>query len=96
MPEGHISGDLTFGVQILISPSRIAKGSTKFKGLKNVREEKEKGMYKYVSGDVKTMNDAIALQDEMREKGFKDAFVVAYLDDKRISIKEARERMRKR
>lgn len=96
MPEGHISGNLSFGVQILISPSRIVKGSTKFKGLKNVREEKEKGMYKYISGDVKTMNDAIALQDEMREKGFKDAFVVAYLDDKRISIKEARERMRKR
>ncbi|HNP48614.1 MAG TPA: N-acetylmuramoyl-L-alanine amidase [Bacteroidia bacterium] len=80
-----------FGVQILISPSKIARGSAKFKGLKNVREEKDKGMYKYVTGETTSMADAVNLQDEMRKKGFKDAFVVAYLNDKRISIKEARQ-----
>ena len=87
---------LMFGVQILISPSKIVKGSSKFKGLKEVREEKEKGMYKYVYGEVQGMSEAVELQDEMRVKGFKDAFVVAYLNNKRISIKEARERLKKK
>ncbi|HRH66536.1 MAG TPA: N-acetylmuramoyl-L-alanine amidase [Bacteroidia bacterium] len=94
--ESNTNENLSFGVQILISPTRIEKSSKKFKGLQNVREEKGNGVYKYITGDLASMNDAVNLQDEMRTKGFKDAFVVAFLNNKRISIKEAREMLKKK
>lgn len=88
--------ELSFGVQFLSSPEKLPRNSPKFKGLKNVSEDKEKGVYKYVEGKVNTMDEAIVLQDAVRKKGFKDAFVVAYLNNKKISIKEAREILQKK
>lgn len=83
-------------VQFLSSGTSLKDDSPKFKGLKNVREERtQTGGYKYFHGHYLTFEDAIAGQTKLRENGFKDAFVVAYKDGKHITVPEARSFMEK-
>jgi N-acetylmuramoyl-L-alanine amidase len=88
--------ELFFAVQIVLSPKALPKDSQKFKGEKNIHEEKADGMYKYSTGKFLLIADAIDCQAKMREKGFKDAFVVAFKNGSRITIKEAREIIQKK
>ena len=81
--------EIIFKVQILSSKSPLATNSPKFKGLKNVREYKHGGLYKYALGNKRDLQSAIGLQSEIRKGGFSDAFVVAYQNGKRISMKVA-------
>ena len=52
-----------------------------------------KGLYKYTSGQFKTMKSANDYKNKMRKKGFKGSFVVPFYQGKRISIKDASELM---
>ena len=92
---GESTGQIVYRVQILLSPKAIPKGSPKFKGVNDAREEKVDNVFKYTTGYFTKMEDAVNLQTTMRSGGFADAFVVPYLNNKRISIKEARERKKK-
>ena len=47
------------------------------------------GVYKYYVGCVASYKEALSLQSKLRSQ-FKDAFVVPFLGDKRITIAEAR------
>ena len=51
----------------------------------------EKGITVYTIGEVSNLDDALKLQAQIRQEGVKDAFVVAYNNGKRITLKEARE-----
>ena len=52
-------------------------------------EEKINGTYKYYVLAGNNKNDADKLKDYLREIGFKGAFIVAFLDGKQISTKDA-------
>ena len=47
----------------------------------------DRGIYKYTSGECKSQADAAKLQALLRKNGFKDAFVIAMQDGKRIPLK---------
>ena len=51
----------------------------------------DQGIVVYTTGRLTNFEDAIKMQKQVRREGIKDAFVVAYLNGKRISIKEAKE-----
>jgi N-acetylmuramoyl-L-alanine amidase len=55
----------------------------------NVNEEIINGTYKYYVGNEYNKLNADNLKVRMREKGFEGAFVVAFYQDKRISMQEA-------
>ena len=80
---------IIFKVQIIASSTRLATNSPQFKGLKNVWEYKDNGLYKYTVGNQKDLKSAYALQSEFRRKGFVGAFVVAFKNGKRIPVREA-------
>lgn len=86
---------LYFAVQFLMSPSSLKKNHSSFKGLEGVQEEKDGAVYKYTQGRYAAIDDAIQMQSQLRSKGFPDAFVVAYYNNKRISMKEARKMLEK-
>ena len=81
--------EIIFKVQIISSSTRLATNSPKFKGLKNVWEYKDNGLYKYAVGNQKDLKSASALQSEFRRNGFDEAFVVAFQNGKRIPVRKA-------
>ena len=80
---------IIFKVQIISSSTRFAKNSPQFKGLKDIWEYKDRGLYKYTVGNQKDLKSASFLQSEFRRKGFSGAFVVAFKNEKRIPVREA-------
>ncbi|MEA1947265.1 MAG: hypothetical protein U9N83_08175 [Thermodesulfobacteriota bacterium] len=81
--------EIIFKVQIISSSTRLATNSPQFKGLKNVWEYKDSGLYKYTVGNQKDLISASALQSEFRRKGFSGAFVVTFKNGKRMPVREA-------
>jgi N-acetylmuramoyl-L-alanine amidase len=86
-----VEQNLIFKIQIANSSKKIPLNSSKFKELKNIEEITEDKTYKYLTGNYKTMEEAFSEQRRLRKAGFEDAFTVSFLDNKKISMKEARE-----
>jgi len=83
------SQEIIFKVQIISSSTRYAKNSPQFKGLKDIWEYKDSGLYKYTVGNQEDLKSASSLQSEIRRKGFSEAFVVAFKNGKRIPVRKA-------
>jgi hypothetical protein len=66
-------------------PQDIFKGITPITG-----ETTPQGITRYTAGQFTTFNTADAAKEEIRSLGFRDAFVVAFKNGKRISVEEAR------
>lgn len=77
-----------YKVQIASSPTALKAGDRVFKGVKNVDSYKEGGLYKYTVGNESDFNTANRLKNEMR-KHFPDAFVIAFVGEKKISVSDA-------
>lgn len=82
-----VESPVKYKVQLLSSDKKIDLNAEQFKGIEKAGEYIDKGIYKYTAGEFDNQQDAINLQHEIRKKGFKDAFVIAMQDGKRIPIK---------
>lgn len=91
--DSTILPDLLIKVQITSSSKKIPLNSRKFSGLTDVGVYEDGGVYKYTVGNFIDFESAEKKQKELKELGFKDAFIVALLKGERISIKKAREIM---
>lgn len=81
--------DIEFFVQILTSEKELALKSKKFKGIEDVKMYKEAGICKYYVGKDLTIEGSIRLCEDLKNKGFADAFVIALKDYQRIPVKQA-------
>ena len=81
--KGQNSGKIVYKVQILTSDRKLAAGSRLLKGYKNVDCYRENGLYKYTYGES-TNFDAIKKIRRQLLKDFKDAFIVAFKDGKKV------------
>lgn len=81
---------LIFNTQLLASKKKVALSDSFFKGLKDVKEYMHNGLYKYIVEPSESMEEADKNKNKLRSHGFKDAFVVPFNDNKRISNREAR------
>ncbi len=81
-------GELSFRVQIAVTTTDIGTSALKFSTFKNVKMYKHNGMYKYTIGDEPTLQGATNLLEQVRRKGIKDAFIVVFRNDQRISQEE--------
>jgi N-acetylmuramoyl-L-alanine amidase len=86
--EESVAG-VVFKVQFATSSKKLELLPQNFKGIKDVEIYKAGGLYRYVVGKEKNMTDANSLQLQVRNKGYKDAFVIAFSEGKRISISQA-------
>jgi N-acetylmuramoyl-L-alanine amidase len=80
---------LQWSVQFYTAPKAIPDNSKVYSAFDDVREDYENGIYKYSTGLLPTKAEAIKLQTKIRQMGYKDAFVVAIFNNKKISVKEA-------
>ncbi len=78
-----------YRVQFYAYTRKIPVTSSRFKGIDDISVYFHNGLYKYTSGHFPNKSDAVNLQQRLRAKGFRDAFVVAFYQGKRISLKEA-------
>jgi N-acetylmuramoyl-L-alanine amidase len=89
IPIPSKSNDVIFRVQIVMSPSQISLTDPRFRGME-VFEYEQSGAYKYTIGAIENdVNAANDLKNELRNNGFKDAFVVAFVENERISLEKA-------
>ncbi|WP_321372082.1 SPOR domain-containing protein [uncultured Draconibacterium sp.] len=51
----------------------------------------DKGIVVYTTGNLTNYDDALKMQEQVRQEGVEDAFVVPYFNGKRITLKEAKE-----
>ncbi|MBI2279254.1 MAG: N-acetylmuramoyl-L-alanine amidase [Bacteroidetes bacterium] len=80
---------VVFKIQIATSSVKTELKPENFSGLEGVDLYEAGGLYRYTYGKEKNMGDANSLQLQLKDKGFKDAFIVAFKDGIRIPISEA-------
>jgi N-acetylmuramoyl-L-alanine amidase len=78
---------IVYKVQLMSADKAISLNSDKFKNVPKPGEYIEKGVYKYTAGEFSKKQEAVDLQNTLRKKGFKDAFVIATQDGKRVPLK---------
>jgi len=76
-----------FGVQIAAVPNVMPVNDPWFKGVKDIKIYKSGNLNKYIAGCETTIEAALALQKEIRSKGFAEAFVVKIQNDQVLSAK---------
>ena len=79
-----------FTVQFTLADHQLAKDDKRFAGLNDIDYYLDNKVYKYTAGHFSKLQDAVDLQSKLRDKGFKDSFVIAFRGKKRITIKEAK------
>ena len=77
-----------YKVQIFSTLKPVPAGDATFRGLKNCQYSKEGKYYKYTYGEDTDYQTILDIQQELKTK-FKDCFIVAFLGDKQIPVKEA-------
>lgn len=83
------NGKVVFRVQIETSETKVPLTSSRFKGVQ-VYEYQQDKLYKYTSGSFENDYEAANKhKNEMREKGFQHAFVVAFQNGERIALDKA-------
>ena len=84
-----VDSGVRFRVQVASSPKQLKMDPEKFKGYIDIREIKVNDVYKYTIGNESNLEDAVTLQSALREKRYKDAFLIGIYQGKKISISEA-------
>ena len=80
-----------YKIQISTSSKKVELSPVNFNGLNNIGLYEDKKIYKYTYGEFSTVDDANAALPLVRSKGYKDAFVVAFINGERISLTKAAE-----
>ena len=81
--KSDMTGEIIYKVQILTSDKKLSPGAKVFKGYKNVNFFVEKGIYKYTCGETNDFDSIKKLRRQVA-KDFKDAFIVAFKDGKKV------------
>jgi N-acetylmuramoyl-L-alanine amidase len=79
--------EIVFKVQFATSTEQRILDS--FAPLQDVDYYFHQGLYKYTLGSVSTLEQALNIQRSVQQAGYKDAFVVAFKGEERISTAEA-------
>jgi len=84
----------TFKVQFISSRSKLKPNDKKLKEIKHVDYYEEGGLYKYTTGNTSNYEKIQSIRKETQSK-FPDAFIIAFLGDKKIPVAEARKILNK-
>jgi N-acetylmuramoyl-L-alanine amidase len=88
--------EVWFRVQFTSSKTKKVFDSKKYKDMPDIKEYKADGWYKYSTGNFKSYDEALRHQKYVREtKKFKDAFIICFLKNERISLEKALELIKK-
>ena len=86
--KSRVFKDIDFKVQISSSSRKLELKSYNFSGLKGVTRVKMGRHYKYYYGSTSDYDEALNMQKKAKTVGFSSSFVVAYKEDKKVSVTE--------
>jgi N-acetylmuramoyl-L-alanine amidase len=81
--------EVFYKIQISSSKRKIATKTYNFKGLKNVERVKVQSYYKYYYGKTSNYKNIQSLLKRVKKKGYKSAFIAAFKNGEKISVKQA-------
>ena len=88
-PATVTKAGVSFKVQISASSKDVALNPSNFNGLTNISMVKEGNMFKYFYNETTDYDHARKALEVAKNKGYNSAFLVAYKNGKKVSIKEA-------
>lgn len=88
LAEAGTRDGIVFKVQILAASHRLPDDDKRLKGLEGVEYYEEKGLYKYTYGASPDYNEVLRIRKSVSGR-FKDAFVVAFKDGRKMDINAA-------
>ena len=94
-PASSEVGDTYFTVQFASRDKKVASTNKAFSGVKEVDVYEYNGAFRYISGRFATKAEATKRQAEVRKLGYTDAFVIAFINGERGTIKQAEEALKK-
>lgn len=87
--ETPVKNKVSFKVQFATRDTQVPVNHKDFAKVPEVDVYFYNGAYRYTSGDFRSKQGAVERQAELRKMGFSDAFVVAFINGERATIKEA-------
>lgn len=94
-PSTANNNKVYFTVQFATLDKKVPVTDRAFKKIKDVEVYEYNGAYRYVSGRFSSKAEATTRQEEVRALGYKDAFIIAFMNGERVSMKEAEEALKK-
>ncbi|MCL2434653.1 MAG: N-acetylmuramoyl-L-alanine amidase [Lentimicrobiaceae bacterium] len=85
--------EICFRIQFFASKENLYTTDRKFASLQEVKKINENGIWKYTSGNFETLAEAQAAIKNVK-KEFPDAFIIAFHNERKISVQEALDLMR--
>ena len=85
------SREAVYKVQFMTSTQMLKSNAREFKGITDYETYRQKNIICYTTGQFSSAREAAEYQKTVREKGFADAFVVAFLGNERITMQRAKE-----
>ncbi|MDR1112839.1 MAG: N-acetylmuramoyl-L-alanine amidase [Bacteroidales bacterium] len=93
--NGHVKDIIEYRIQFYASERELNPDNLLFKGLDNVKKYRENNLWKYTAGNSVHYDEIVKMMPEIRKK-YPDAFIIAFQNDKKISITRARELQRRK
>ena len=87
--------EIIFKIQILTSSALLTENDKRLKGLKEVENYKEGGLYKYTYGASSDYNKILKTRRSIA-KDFKDSFIIAFKKGEKININAAIDEFKKK
>ena len=84
-----VSLTIEYKIQIASGKNKIRTKSYNFKGLREVERVKVRGYYKYYYGNSSNLERTKESLKIAKKKGYRSAFIVAFKNGEKISIKQA-------
>jgi len=95
-PEIAKPPDVFFRIQFTSSRTPKVFDAKKYRDMPDIREYRLDGWYKYSTGNFRTYDEALRHQKFVRDnKKYKDAFIICFMEDARISLEKALELTKK-
>lgn len=82
----NIPKGIRYQVQIVSSDVPLKSSDKIFKGIEKIDHFEFNGVFKYLAGSTGSYKEAKAMQETLKSAGFKDAFLVAFEDNRRIEL----------
>jgi N-acetylmuramoyl-L-alanine amidase len=79
-----------FRIQFFTSKDNLNASDRRFHSLKEIKKFNENGVWKYTTGDFKTLAEAQDVLQEIKKK-YPDAFIIAFHNERKISAQEAQQ-----